>query len=262
MRSHHKQAHGESIAGFEYTCEWCGESGVKRQIDDYDDHQFCSKECYHSWQSEVLSGENSPAWEGRTLVVDCDYCGESTEKAAVNYENNEHAFCSRRCHADWMSENKRGENATMWDGGDVEVECGCCGSVFKTQPAKAKRNSNNFCSRDCYGEWISNNVTGEDHPRWVGGRSITYGPNWHKKRKERMEKDGYECVVCSISNEEHKERHGMALHVHHITPAMKYHIEGNQIDYEKANRIENLITLCVVCHRKWEGVPLRPEVQD
>jgi 5-methylcytosine-specific restriction endonuclease McrA len=204
MRSHHKQAHGESIAGFEFTCEWCGEDGVKSQIDDRDDHQFCSTGCYHEWRAETLVGDNSPVWEGRTIVVECEWCGEPTEKAMVRYEKNEHAFCSRRCHGDWVSKNRHGPNSPLWRGGD----------------------------------------------------NICYGPNWQKQREKRLEYDNHECVICGMNNEEHKQTYANSLHVHHITPAREFLGSGSRIDYERANRIENLLTMCVKCHSRYEGVPL------
>lgn len=201
MRSHHKQAHGESIAGFEYTCEWCGESGVKSQINDRDEHQFCGQECYHAWRAENLVGENSPAWEGRKAVVQCDTCGVRTEKHMVNLEKRDNVFCSKECHDEHMA------------------------GRYKA-----------------------------DRPQ----SDIPYGPNWEIQRERRLEKDGYECVACSISNAEHIDQYGVSLHVHHITPIRRF-FDGRQLNYERANRLENLVTLCSSCHGRWEGIPLRPQ---
>lgn len=200
MRSHHKQAHGESIAGFEYTCHWCDKSGVKSQINDRDEHQFCSTECYHNWRAETLVGEDSPAWEGRTVMKKCDNCGEETVKNMVNVEKRNNVFCSQACHSEFMS--------GTYDG-----------------PSFARK---------------------------------SYGPNWEEKRAERLDKDDHKCVVCSMSNEEHKHAYGCSLHVHHVTPIRKFADDG-ELDYERANRLSNLITLCGACHGRWEGIPLRPE---
>lgn len=202
MRSHHKQVHGESISGFEYTCEWCGGSGIKSQIDDRDAHQFCSTECYHEWRVETLVGEQSPVWQGRTVVVKCDQCGESVEKQLIHIENNKRVFCSNECHAQHMS--------GRYD-----------------DPAFTRK---------------------------------SYGPNWAERRRERIHEDGHKCVVCGVGNSEHKEVYGAKLHVHHIIPIRKFAANG-ELDYEKANRLDNLITMCVSCHGKWEGIPIRPEVE-
>lgn len=263
MKTHHAQVHGESIAGFEYTCDWCGESGTKRQIDEDDDHQFCSKECYGEWKSENLVGEDSPAWEGRTIVVECEWCGSDTEKAAVRYEKNERAFCSMECHGAWKSKNHSGENHPRWVGRLVDIACDQCGSAFKQDPSKIERNERNFCSKSCYSSWMSENNRGEDHPRWVENPDhISYGGSWPVQREKRLEKDDYECVICGKSDAQEEIDTGKGLDVHHIEKARNYLKDDGTLDEEKAHRIENLISLCRSCHIRWEGIPLRPEVYD
>jgi len=204
MRSHHKQAHGESIAGFEFTCHHCGETGKKSQIDDRDDHQFCSTECYHEWRAETLVGENSPMWEGRTVTVCCDSCGCSVEKAAIRLEQNERSFCSTKCHGDWLSENR----------------------------------------------------TGSDAPQWKGGVKINYGPNWQEQREKALKRDGNSCVICGMSNKEHRQTYDISLNVHHVQPAIEFLESENRIDHERANRLDNLLTMCVQCHAEYEGIPI------
>lgn len=100
--------------------------------------------------------------------------------------------------------------------------------------------------------------TGEEAARWQGGYERYYGPSWPEQRQKRLKMDGWSCVVCSLSNDEHIEKHGNGLHVHHIRPLRQFK-EPEGVDYESANEIENLITLCQVCHNEWEGIPLRPE---
>lgn len=100
--------------------------------------------------------------------------------------------------------------------------------------------------------------TGEESARWSGGHEQYYGPNWPEQRQKRLERDDYQCVVCGLSNEEHKQRNGSGLHVHHIQPLSSYKSDG-EVDYKRANRVENLISLCQICHNKWEGIPVRPQ---
>jgi 5-methylcytosine-specific restriction endonuclease McrA len=50
------------------------------------------------------------------------------------------------------------------------------------------------------------------------------------------------------------EQFGAKLDVHHIKPAQAFD------DPTARNAMENLVTLCRSCHKKWEGIPLRPEV--
>lgn len=95
---------------------------------------------------------------------------------------------------------------------------------------------------------------GEDHPAWKGGHDEYYGPNWMQKREETLQRDDYECRVCGIDREEHREKYNQDLHVHHIMPARKFS------DYEDQNDLDNLLTLCQDCHSKYEGWNLQPDV--
>lgn len=77
---------------------------------------------------------------------------------------------------------------------------------------------------------------------------IEYGPNWPRQREKALERDGYICQAedCQITEERHQEEHGEGLHVHHRTKFRKFD------DYEEANQLENLVTLCRPCHYEWE----------
>jgi len=311
MKVHHAKTHGESIAGITITCDYCGDTAEKNQRKKRNDHDFCSRDCFNKWQSENLSGENSHLWEGKTITVDCDWCGESTEKKTCNYEENEKAFCSHECHGEWISENqtgednplfdpsltvecywcgkehqkaaekiernernfcsmectskwqsdyRRGENHPRWKEYET-VECSWCGESLERSPSVAERYDNFYCSDECHAEWVSHNNRGKDHPNWKGGHSNGYGANWSEQREKRLEKDGYECVVCGMSNGEHREQHDAGLHVHHIQRKESFRHDDGTLDYERANRLENLVTLCFKCHGRWEGIPLRPQPQ-
>jgi len=94
--------------------------------------------------------------------------------------------------------------------------------------------------------------SGERHPRWEGGVRFTRGSDWLESREKAKERDGYECTVCGMSNEEHKEEYGCALHVHHIRPQSSFEHPND------AHNLKNLTTVCYGCHRRWEGVPVFP----
>ncbi|GAP10846.1 distinct helicase family with a unique C-terminal domain including a metal-binding cysteine cluster [Bellilinea caldifistulae] len=74
------------------------------------------------------------------------------------------------------------------------------------------------------------------------GKPNNYGPNWEKQRKLARQRDQYTCQLCGIPEK------GTPHHVHHKIPFRQFP------SYEQANRLENLITLCPVCHHKAESV--------
>jgi len=83
--------------------------------------------------------------------------------------------------------------------------------------------------------------SGENSSTWAGGDIGYYGPNWYANRKKARERDNYICQDCGKK----EEQYGCELSVHHIIPFRNFN--G---DWEKANQLTNLITLCEYpCHR-------------
>jgi DNA-binding CsgD family transcriptional regulator/transposase-like protein/5-methylcytosine-specific restriction endonuclease McrA len=78
-------------------------------------------------------------------------------------------------------------------------------------------------------------------------QDFSYGSGWNEsKRKAVRKRDGNQCVRCSMSNQEHINKWGNKLHVHHIEKARD--IE----DPEERNSKQNLVTLCQDCHILFE----------
>jgi hypothetical protein len=60
-------------------------------------------------------------------------------------------------------------------------------------------------------------------------------------RQVVLSRDGYECVICGMTNDEHKELFNRELTIHHI--------DGNGVNsVVKNNDISNMETLCLKCH--------------
>jgi len=76
-----------------------------------------------------------------------------------------------------------------------------------------------------------------------------YGPDWNQRAAYIRNRDGHECLACGMSNEDHSEKFGSRLNVHHIKKARNFD------DYQTANRPENLVTLCNSCHKQYEHLP-------
>lgn len=91
---------------------------------------------------------------------------------------------------------------------------------------------------------------GESSSEWPGWKRWNdYGDRWPEIRKKVLERDGYQCVECGVSQQEHKSRDdlfppGKGLHIHHIEPF------SNFDDRQEANRLENLEAVCDRCHKK------------
>lgn len=229
MKIHHKKAHGESISGFKKECAWCEEQ-VTREKDVFD-KAFCSDKCRDKWQSKKFKNKSNPNYSNSKTTLTCKYCGEDYQRWQSQKERSN--YCSKKCVYE-DNQRKTGEDHPKYS--KKELECVICGEKYKVAPSREK--TSKFCSRKCQGEWVSQNWTGEDHPRWVHGNSDYYGKNWLSKRKERLEKDNYKCQHCGTEED---------LHVHHVKPRREYK------KVEDANTINNLITLCISCHPRAEA---------
>jgi len=85
-----------------------------------------------------------------------------------------------------------------------------------------------FCSEDCRAAWWSENLFGENHPCWKGGKSFEpYPPEFNETFKQRIRaRDNHSCAICRL----------FGNNVHHI-------------NYIKDDTVpSNCITLCYSCH--------------
>jgi hypothetical protein len=62
-------------------------------------------------------------------------------------------------------------------------------------------------------------------------------------RKAVLERDGYTCVVCRMTDAQHKERWNRPITIDHKDKNRKH------------NTMDNLQTLCLSCHQKKDQVP-------
>lgn len=161
---------------------------------------------------------------------ECVWCGSDFRPS-----HSEQKYCSEGCYGEWLSENKSGEDHPQW-GGRIEGECETCGDMFTFRPSASDRR---FCGRDCFHAWHGSVWVGEDHPNWKGGYGKWYGKSWSEQRQKAIERDGNSCRVCGDSPSE-----DYSIHVHHITPFREFGLEK----HEEANRLENLVTLCMEHH--------------
>jgi len=223
------------------SCDNCGKKIERKKSDIRDTHNFCSLECSHEFQR---TGQE---------IVGCSQCGKKIKRWPHQIKNQENFFCSKECEGEWLSENLVGKNHHNYTG-KVKVECTVCGKDIEVYPYRLKETEDFLCSDECYLEWKS----GPNGP--VKGRTNShffYGLNWYKQREKVLERDNHRCQVCGATKDDAQ------LHCHHIIKYREYRyklFKGNPIrnsivefDWKKANRMENLITVCNKCHPKIEG---------
>jgi endogenous inhibitor of DNA gyrase (YacG/DUF329 family) len=70
---------------------------------------FCTKDCYWSWKSKNLSGENNPLYE--RLKSNCSNCNKVRWVIPYDTSKGKHLFCSKDCYWDYRSKFYRGENS-------------------------------------------------------------------------------------------------------------------------------------------------------
>lgn len=241
--------HEKNVAK-EVECEWCGKK-LKRApwlLEKYE-RNFCDRSCYMEWKGEVreeripdeklIQNLRELAEElGRTPTMrDMANIGPHTCKT---YQLRFGSWNEALQAAD-LEVNQRYE----W----FDLECANCEDEFQKPVRYYEPDQNHFCTHDCYIEWLRSG----NHPHEKHGETPYYGPNWDVQRRKALERDEYTCQSCGMSNEEHIQEYGRELNVHHITPWHEFD------DSEKRNRLDNLITFCISCHRQWEGIPLRPQ---
>lgn len=83
--------------------------------------------------------------------------------------------------------------------------------------------------------------------------TIRKGTNWEAQREKAIERDGGVCSAsgCSVTNEEHNEKYGKDLCVHHQIPRRRFALYSCAT-IEESNALSNLRTLCVACHPSYE----------
>jgi len=224
----------------ETDCDFCGDR-ISVHKYDYENqkHHFCSRECKAKWQSENQRGSNNPCWEGGSHTIVCEWCGKE-EKANPGDKGR---FCSLKCYGEWFSENRSGEKHWQWS--QITVKCDQCGSPISLPPYKLERDNHHFCSMGCQTKWYREHPTlwrGENSGAWKGGYEGYYGPNWITQREKTLRRDDYTCQVCGRRDEADPV-------VHHIVPFRNFGLEN----FEEANSLGNLVTLCKSCHTRIES---------
>ena len=279
-------------ARVEFECDNPGCSGTVAKLPaevEQSDRHYCSQECHYEHKSELYNGDGNP--QSTLVTVECANCGDELQRPQWKRENNERHFCDYECMGEWRQGRFEGDGHPQWVDYPVK-ECEVCGVEFKSRPSLNQRFCSrrckhqwqsqltgednpqynritkkcNYCgdeydvkpseadgSKYCSASCRMSDRTGEDHPRYNPDKlELYYGHNWREQRTKRIIADQARCTECGMTEREHLQRYGRGLDVHHITPLNEYGDSREEIDYEQANALPNLTTLCRGCHRRLE----------
>jgi 5-methylcytosine-specific restriction endonuclease McrA len=91
------------------------------------------------------------------------------------------------------------------------------------------------------------------HPGRVIIQKKGYGDNWPKQRALALKRDSHTCQKCGHVG--HRVGKGFTVGVHHKRKiALFVDLATGEVDYQAANDLGNLITLCNYgCHKVADG---------
>lgn len=186
-----------------------------RELGEYSDSPIYR--LFDSFKTVQKKAGFEPNEKGTTTVI-CQECGSQFSVTSDRIHTAK--FCSREC-----------DNSAH----RVTLDCEYCGGQYSV--IKSRQEISRFCSKKCRLDWDSEYNTGKNNPNWDGGKTTRYyGRNWAEQRKKALERDKYQCQNCGNQNGR--------LDVHHIIRFLDFD------NYHQANKLSNLITLCVSCHRR------------
>lgn len=204
------------------TCHYCGKGIYKRPdfIRKYK-LQFCGNGC---------ASKHRRVTERR----DCFVCGRDVIRKPSEFKRGKNVYCSRDCYYEYNR--RKGAPAKK------SYDCDYCKKEFKRFPSQTKGREFLYCSTSCKDKHNGELIRGEFHPsynhnmtaeeRQVKRKFVEYY-DW---RRSVYDRDDYTCQCCGDDK-------GGNLVAHHIYNYSEH--EDKKID------LDNGITLCKSCHKKF-----------
>lgn len=205
----------------EVTCKYCGKTFSRYPSQVTSDNSFCSRKCCNEWQAEIGTTQREQKWNDDEMM-DCPHDDCSFESGSM-----------KGLGAHWGMKH---DGPAPWN----KHTCDWCGDTFIRADAHI-RGSQNFCNNECNSQALQ---AGEVRDYAERQPQNEYGKNWPEQRRKAIERDGGTCTYEGCEREECT--FGARLHVHHIKKLKTFD------DPEKANKLDNLRTLCAEHHGEIE----------
>lgn len=256
MRVHHTKKHGESLTYTTRTCDHCGEEYEVREWWE-DASRFCSPKCNTEEEREAQIPDKR--------LSDEEWCRQRYCEQDMSLESiAEICGAGATSVSNWLK--YHGIDVTGPGGvpvGDVErlrkKEWLQKAYIDDERPISDIAESLSVSKRTVFNWLRRHEIETRDRSTCYTQQGTVYGEGWSEEKRERVRRrDNRCCQGCGLSEEDHLERHGERLHVHHIQPAKTFDSP------QKRNSVDNLIALCCTCHHsKWEPMaPLRPDTRQ
>lgn len=195
-------------------------------------------ECKVCRKERQIVFDKRMAEQGVPLI--CEWCKQTFQVSPRRVEGRR--FCSNACTA-YHRARQKGQQTRK------HRPCERCGKIYLTHSGNRVERQR-FCSDTCRLQWFieysQHEQCGENNPYWnpIKLGSAYYGPTWHSARKAARKRDNETCQMCGATADEL----GYQPSVHHIVPFVWFGSDKHM----QANRLENLVCYCRICHMKSE----------
>jgi len=173
--------------------------------------------------------------EKEKISLECSLCGNKFK--VVRTQSDRRSFCSQKCYSEHISDNP--EKFNLFEEGH---------DGYDSSPWQGKNLSESHKQNISKGleglsrseEYIEENLLGDNHWNWQGGKSYEeYPSTFNPNLKRQVRKSNcFRCGNCGRIQADNVDEHGKRLEVHHL-------------DEDKENNLEdNLVPLCTKCHSR------------
>lgn len=227
-------------------CEICGKD-IKRTKSEMkrNKHHYCSDKCRMKGMRIFNKGENNPNYKGATNVIKCSYCGKNIKVLNCNLKNRDGSikknfYCNTTCKGLHQKQLLNGISNPNFKGKTLKTKCEYCGKEFDRQESDIKNNIHQYCSQKCKSEHQKYIFLNDNNPNYKPELSQEYRvehriiDGYNTWKREVLERDDYTCRKCGAK--EHLATH---------------HIENYSEKESLRTDINNGVTLCVECHKKF-----------